>query len=477
MGNQKLTALILAGALAVGLCGAAVFAEESVYEDSSSSGQMMGEELIQAEPQPSQDIQATEENSAVDSQEEEESAQDIKKDETVFVQEGGESGHETLGAVSFAELKDRLRKGNLNLLALEETIASIEAIDYEELTDELRKQINAIASAQYELKAAQLPSTGNVVQDFVNGTLMEATTSATLQSLQQAYDSLRETFDDLKEGKLQEDNNAVIRQLRNAQDQIIMAAESLYTALVELEINCAALDRSEAALNRTVQEMELRYSMGQISSLTLQEVKAGRTSLESGKATLEMTVRNLRTQLELMLGVELTGSIQVKGLERVSTQDLGTMQLEEDLKVAKDKSYSLFAALRTLKDAEEAFETAKDDYGYKDYQYVSAEHTWKSAQYTYEATVQNFENSFRTLYHQVKDYQQILGAAETALAVEEASCAAAQLKYEQGTLAYNKLLDAQDELAAARDQVDTAAIDLFTAYNNYCWAVNFGILN
>ena len=70
-----------------------------------------------------------------------------------------------------------------------------------------------------------------------------------------------------------------------------------------------------------------------------------------------------------------------------------------------------------------------------------------------------------------------MDAAETALEVEEASCAAAQLKYEQGTLAYNKLLDAQDELAAARDQVDTAAIDLFTAYNNYCWAVNFGILN
>lgn len=470
MRNQKLIALLLAGALAVSFCGAAVFADEPTFEgDDTSASQVIGEEAPQMEPQPAQDIQKDGEESEV--------SKESDEDQDLETQEETEISQDALGSVSFANLAGRLRENNLNLLALEETIASIEAIDYEEMMDELRKQINTIASAQFELRVNQLPATGNVAQDMVNSALMQAATASTLQSLQQAYDSLRETFDDLKEGKLQTDNEAVIRQLRNAQNQIVMAAESLYVALVELELNCQALDRSQAALERTIQEMELRYTMGQISALTLQEVKAGRTSLESGKQTLKMNVRNLKSQMELMLGAELTGEIQLQPLTRVTAVQLNAMDLEQDLTKAKENSYALYAAKRTLDDAKDDFEDAKDDYGVRDYQYAMAQHNWQSAQYTHDATVQSFENSFRTLYYQVKDYWQILGAAETALAVEETSLAAAQLKYEQGTISYNKLLDAQDELAAARDQVDTAAIDLFAAYNNYRWAVDYGILN
>lgn len=471
MTKQKITAFFLAGALIISLCGAAVFADEPAPEEGdASASQVIGEENTPTETPSDQDIQQEDEN-AVAEEEENEESQDLETGEEA------ESSQDALGTVSFTNLADRLRESNLNLLALEETIASIEAIDYEEMMDELRKQINTISSAQFELRVNQLPATGNVAQDMVNSALMQAATSSTLQSLQQAYDSLRETFDDLKEGKLQKDNEAVIRQLRNAQDQIVMAAESLYVALAEMELNCQALDRSQTALERTIQEMELRYTMGQISALTLQEVKAGRTSLESGKQTLEMNVRNLKSQLELMLGAELTGEIRLQPLVRVTAEQLNAMDLEQDLVKGKQNSYALYAAKRTLDDAKDDFENAKDDYGVRDYQYTMAQHTWQSAQYTHDATIQSFENSFRTLYYQVKDYQQILGAAETALAVEKASLAAAQLKYEQGTISYNKLLDAQDELASAQDQVDTAAIDLFAAYNNYRWAVDYGILN
>ena len=88
-----------------------------------------------------------------------------------------------------------------------------------------------------------------------------------------------------------------------------------------------------------------------------------------------------------------------------------------------------------------------------------------------------FELSFRTLYAQVKDYQQVLQAAQTALAVEQDNCAVDQLKYEQGTISKNALLTAQDDLAAAEETVATAQRNLFSAYNNYRWAVDSGILN
>lgn len=477
--NRRITAFLLTGALALTTCGAAVFAAESGEDPvAPDQAQTIGQTLEQPEAETSR------------------VSQDIKKEETAEPAapeqpaEGtdsapeGETGAEdyvpdAVGTVSFANLEARLRENNLNLLALEETIASIEAIDYEEMTDDVRDALNMVADTKFELRVNQMPPTGSMMQDYVNQILSEMSTSATLQSLDQTYDSLRDTFEDLKEGKIQADNAAVVRQLRNAQNQVIMAAETLYVALVELELNDAALGRSQDALDRTVQEMELRYDFGQISALTLQEVKAGRTSLASGRQTLEMNITNLKTQLEQLLGAELTGKLQLQALERVSGQQLSAMSLEQDLAAAKEASYDLFAARRTLDDAKEAYEEAGDEYNYntKHYEYGMAQHTWQAAQYTYDATVQTFESSFRSLYNQVKDYQQVLAAAETALAVEKDSFAAAQLKYEQGTISENALLTAQDELAAAQDTVDGATIDLFTAYHNYRWAVDHGILN
>ena len=59
----------------------------------------------------------------------------------------------------------------------------------------------------------------------------------------------------------------------------------------------------------------------------------------------------------------------------------------------------------------------------------------------------------------------------------EDSFAAAQLKFEQGTISQNALLEAKDKVSAAQETVDGAEIDLFSAYNNYRWAVDRGILN
>ena len=368
-----------------------------------------------------------------------------------------------VGSISFTNLERRLRESNLNLLALEESIQAIEAIDYEKMTDDIRKQINLIAQTQWGMITGLPGGMGSIAAS----------------SMDAAYDSLRDTFDDLKDGKIQEDNAAAIRQLENAQDQIVMAAESLYLTLIELELNDDGLDRQLAALDRTIQEMELRYELGHISAQTLRQTQASRTALVSGQQTLEMNISNYKAQLEMLIGAEQTGSIQLQALPQVTSQQLESRDLEADLAAAKEVSYALFAAQRTLDDAQEAFKDAGKDYNYneKKYQYVSAQHTWESAQYTYQATLQSFENSFRTLYLQVKDYKQVLDAARTALAVEQDNYSVAQLKHTQGSLSDNGLLEAEDKVKSAQETVKGAEIDLFTAYHNYRWAVDYGILN
>ncbi len=460
MGNKRMLALLLAGTLILSLLGAAAMAADpaGISEPDTSQPPAASDPAASNHAPPSPDASASGEDS--------ETPAPVQPDK--------------MGTIAFSSLETQMREHNFNFQALEETIASIESIDYEEMTEDMRKQLNNIASMQWAVynSSGQI-QTGMPALDSALQGIMSMSASSTSASLEQSYKALRSTFDDLKDGVMQEDNAAIVRQLRNAQDQIIMAGETLYIALVSMEQNDVTLTRSLNALDRTIQELELRYDLGQIASLTLQQTKGSRNSLVSGQMTLESNLTTYKTQLEMLLGAEQTGTLQIQPLPAVTSRQLAAMDLEADLEAAQKASYELFSAQRTLEDAREEFEDAGDQYHHNErkYQYVAAQHTWQSAQHTYNATVQSFELKFRTLYAKVKDCQQVLQASRTALAVEEANCAADQLKYEQGTISRNALLTAQDDLAAARDKVDSAAVELFSAYHNYRWAVDHGILN
>ena len=377
------------------------------------------------------------------------------------------------GTVSFANLETRVRENNLTIRMLEESIASIDVVDYEKMYDELKDGLNEIAKIQRTmLQLGQLDSAmGNT---SLSGSF---SSEYIFSSLDASYDSLRETFDDLKDGKIQDNYAAAKRQLENAENQVVMGAETLYMAILEMQNTRASLQRQLDALDRTVEEMELRYKLGQISALTLQQVKDGRTQLSSGIATLDMNIRNYTRQLEVMLGLEQTGSLTLTEPPQVSDKQVAEMDYDTALAAAKEKSYDLFAAQKTLDDAEETYKDSIKGYGQNNYHYKSAVHTYEAAKYTYQSTVQSFEMNFRTMYDAVADYQQVLKASQSALDYQKNACAASQLKYQQGSISKNALLEAQDSLASAEADVATAKHNLFSAYHTYLWAVEYGILN
>lgn len=474
--NRKLTALLLVGAIALGLGGASVLAADQPLGEADSQAQA---------PEPAQaDTSAQSEDtpsSSENGENQETSAQPGEDTPEEGAEPAPEASPDPAGTLSFANVDQRVRAGNLNYLVLEESIAQVEAIDYEELQEDLREGLNDIANLQWQthMSGSMIPPTGNDALDQALQGILSMSTSSASQSLQSQYDALREQFDDLKDGKIQQDAADSVRQLRATQDNLVMLTQSMYIQLSELQASDAALDRGLAALDRTIQEMELRYQLGQISALTLQQTRASRTSLLSQQQTLASSAQTLTMNLESMIGADLTGSLRLSALPQVSQEELDAMDLEADLAAAKEASYELYAAKKTLDDAQETYEDAGDQYNYNDrhYEFVQAQHAWQAAQYTYDGAVQSFELSFRTLYAQVKDYQQVLQAAQTALAVEQDNCAVDQLKYEQGTISKNALLTAQDDLAAAEETVATAQRNLFSSYNNYRWAVDSGILN
>ena len=387
----------------------------------------------------------------------------------------------------------------MKILILEENIASAQATDFDKIREDLRDQLNSIANQQWQLigggsgssgggQGAQFDFSTATPQDqylygAVNalqagmGAMSNMLTSSTRQTLKQAYDAVREQYDALKVGKTQKTVADSVRMMENMVNSEVKLAQATYAQLVELDAALDTLDRSLAALDRQVEELELRYKLGQISALTLEQVKSGRATLASQRETYASQARSGLMALEFMTGRDLTGTLKLGSLPAVSADQVSAMNLEKDMAAAKEKSWTLYDAQNTLDDAKETFDDAGDEYNHneKKYQYVQAQHSWQAAQYTHQATVTGFELTFRGLYDKVKDAWQVLGAAQTALAVQKDSYAAQELKYQQGSISKNALLDAGDTLASAQDTVDTARRSLFTAYNNYRWAVEYGI--
>ena len=415
--NKKIGRRLLAAALALTLCAATVFAAELQGQTDKEGTQSQGDDGTEQTP-------------------EEEYIPD------------------PAGTVSYENLERRMRENNLSLLALEESILAIESIDYEDMAEDYREALNQIASMQWGM---------------ITNPVMGGMGSIMASSLDAQYDALRDSFDAIKDGDLQQDNADLVWQLENTQNQLVVAGEALYIALASVGINERALDRTLASTDRSIQEVELRYQLGQVSALALEQARAGRTALISGQQSLNTSRENFEIQLKQMIGADLASELTLTALPQVTDEQLEAMNLEEDLAAAKEASYSLYDAKLTLDDAKETFNDAPRNQN--SYEYQMALHQWQAAQYTYNATVQNFETNFRTLYNQVKDYKQVLDAARTALAVEESNYAVDQMKYEQGSIPQNALLTAQDDVAAAQEAVDTAAINLFSSYNTYRWAV------
>lgn len=449
--RKQWTALALALALALPLCAIPALAQT----DQDPSPQEAGTEAPASRAEPGEEGE-----SPVVVMPETTAAGSTMDDELVF------TGEDDFRYLAFEDLRERVLEGSLTARMLQESIASIDAMDYTRMYLDLAGQLSSLEATQ--AMYAQIP---------VSTPMEGAMQGYVISNLASSYNSLNSTVTDLATGKLQKDAAAARRQLKNAQNLTVVGAESLYFAILELEQTKGTLQRKLAALDRQTEEMELRYRLGQISALTLEQVKNGRATLQSSLSTLEMNLRRCRLQMQSMVGADLNGSLVLGPLPALSQELMDCMDYKTDLQEAKDRSYDLFAAKKKLDEAGDTYDNTRENYAQDTYNVRSARHTYESALYEYKMTVQSFEMNFRSAFDSVKDYQQVLNAARTSLAFQESTYASQALKYRQGTISKNALLNAEDDLNEAKETVETARRNLFTAYRTYYWAVNYGVMS
>ena len=389
--------------------------------------------------------------------------------ESIAAADGSADGAEDLdaaaspdpeGTLTFASLRARMLAHYYPLRALQESIDDIESHDYDWRYDDLRTNMNKLATAQW---------LSTQIYDYAGASMYGA-----------QYDQMRKEFDAIADGEKQKDDEVALRQYRNAQNQAVIAGESLYIMLKGLEAQDAALARTVAQLGRTEQEMRLRHELGQISELIVDQVSTGRAQAVSGRETLKMNQETALLQLKSWVGAELGETLALGELPKVTAQELAAMDIEADFEKAKAASYALFDAKKQLDDfRKDTYDKVIDAFGgnEKIFEVSQVKHALQAQTYNYENTLLAFELNFRTLYAQVKDCAQVLDAKRAALASQERSYAVSALKYDQGNISANALADAKDELSSAKDEVASAERELFSKYRSYTWAVDYGILN
>ena len=378
--------------------------------------------------------------------------------------EAAEPKPDPAGTVTWENLLTRVEENSLDVKALSEAIAAVESIDYDKIGKTMREGIGQISDVQWMLVS------------------LGQSSSSTYSALQSQYASLKDSYDDLMDGTRQRNDQDTLLQLESTKNQLLQYSQTMYIAILSMEQSKSDLEVQSAALDRQVKELELRYKVGQVSALTLQQAKNGQASLASGKKTLEMNLTNYKQLLENSLGVSAKGTITLGALPEVTAEELAAMDHDKDFAAAKAASWTVRSAQSTRDDAEKDWKDAAKDYGFgydpdKKYLYDIAKHTWEAAQVTYDSAMQSFSTSFDKVFRSVEDAKQVLDNANTALDYAQKQYAAAQIKYSCGTISKNALLTAQDDVATARSTVQSAQSDLLSAYNNYRWAVQYGLVS
>ena len=362
--------------------------------------------------------------------------------------------------LSWEKLEEQIKAKSPSYQILDKNISSIEIVDYTYLYNSMQKQLNELSS----------------MQSF----LLESGDREKLNTLNSSMAALRNTYEDIRDGKLQRDSDDAVNQLRNMQNQVLSAGQTLYITILSLEQSLADGERGLSALQRALTEMQLRHTLGQVSDIKLKELERKYDDTKSQLKTLENTITSLKAQLQLLIGEAPTGEAELEELPAVVTDEISSLTPETDLIAAKEKNYSISTAAVALEKAEEDVSDKNSDYlsgSIKRYELTSAEHTRDAAKLSLFSAEQNFEFSFRNLHRSVLNYLQIWENKKATAEYQQQLLALSEKQYELGRISYFALLNAQDNASNALSDAESAERDLFSALNNYRNAVMYGFVN
>lgn len=344
----------------------------------------------------------------------------------------------------FGTLRERLEKNNYNVKNLREQIADLSDISVGSLNSaisELRKLDSALNGA---LGGIQMmppdmePITGTL------GLLLQVN-SANIGS---QISTLNGQIDSLKVSKRTGENS-----LKNGIDQIVKGTETLYIAIATMEANLGSIERGLQTLDRAIAIYEKQYELGMASLYDLESMRHQRDSAISSLQGLLFQIRSSKITLEGMCGLPLTGTTRLEYLVIPSEEAVNGVDFDGEVRRAMGKNVDVMNA------------RVQEDYDHSD-----------ANEYAGKAAEDSFTYNFKVICLTVGEKWRLTEAAQETLAFQRRTFEITAKKYDLGMVSEEEYLSGKNDVLQAESDLYNTQIELFSAYNNYTWARDYGIV-
>lgn len=242
-------------------------------------------------------------------------------------------------------------------------------------------------------------------------------------------------------------------------DQITQGAQTLLLTIRSLQYTGEQLDRQLAAVDRSMAVLEVQQQIGMAGALQVETARRQRDNLAMNADMLDGQIETLGNSLALLCGMDAASAVLPAALGKVSEAELRAMDLEKDLAAARKSSFIVWQKRDALRQAQNTYD--------KDIE--STVHAVQAAEAALDAAQEELRAGFTTLFRTVQDKKTAVQAARTAAEQAARTLHTSEVKYRQGMISRLAYQQAQDEAASAAQAVETAELELLTAYQQYQW--------
>ena len=242
-------------------------------------------------------------------------------------------------------------------------------------------------------------------------------------------------------------------------DQITQGAQTLLLTIRSLQYTGEQLDRQLAAVDRSMAVLEVQQQIGMAGALQVESARRQRDNLAMNADMLDGQIETLGNSLALLCGMDAASAVLPAALGKVSEAELRAMDLEKDLAAARKSSFIVWQKRDALRQAQNTYD--------KDIE--STVHAVQAAEAALDAAQEELRAGFTTLFRTVQDKKTAVQAARTAAEQAARTLHTSEVKYRQGMISRLAYQQAQDEAASAAQAVETAELELLTAYQQYQW--------
>lgn len=371
--------------------------------------------------------------------------------------------------LEFADLRAVLRNKNYNVKALEASMRDLNDQDSGDLWNAVIQmdQLKTGVQASQAAVNTALSQVKELIQSAIDGgagedsevlktlrmqelilSSLNMTLTADTASLQTQITSLESQMTSI-DTTIETTKNT----LNDAINQIVKGAETLYIGIVTMESSIDALQRGLDAMDRAVAICEKQYELGMASQYDVETMKYQRSSLASQMESLLFQIETSKVTLEGMCGMELRGTVQLGALTMPTQEELDAIDYEKDMPIGQRRNVDVMNAQEELDN--DSTTTGK---------------------HTLQAAKDTFAYNFKVLCMTVEEKERLVGVAEESLAYQERTFSITEKQYELGMISQEEYLTGESDLLAAQESVKAAQLELFTAYRNYIWARDYGLI-